>query len=66
MRAAMWVCTAIVGFLAFNLGPMLRSLYLSFTKYDVVSPPEFIGVQNYTYLMNRDPAFWPSVNGLLR
>ncbi|MBC8107079.1 MAG: sugar ABC transporter permease [Anaerolineae bacterium] len=55
------VSPALVGFLAFNLGPMVRSLYLSFTKYDVVSPPQFIGLRNYTYLMTRDPAFWPSV-----
>jgi multiple sugar transport system permease protein len=55
------VSPALLGFLAFNLGPMLRSLYLSFTKYDVVSPPQFIGGQNYLYLMTRDPAFWPSV-----
>ncbi len=55
------VSPALIGFLAFNLGPMIRSLYLSFTKYDVVSPPQFIGVRNYTYLMSRDPAFWPSV-----
>src|SRR4051794_15406401 len=55
------ISPALIGFFVFNLGPMLRSLYLSFTKYDVVSPPEFIGFQNYTYLINRDPAFWPSV-----
>ena len=55
------VAPAVIGFLAFNLGPMVRSLYLSFTKYDVVSPPQYIGFKNYTYLMTRDPAFWPSV-----
>jgi len=55
------VAPAAAGFLAFNLGPMLQSLYLSFTKYDVISPPQFIGTRNYTYLLQRDPAFWPSV-----
>ena len=52
---------AVIGFLAFNLGPMLQSLWLSFTKYDVVSPPKYIGLRNYIYLINSDPAFWPSV-----
>src|SRR5881275_2091010 len=55
------VAPAVVGFLAFNFGPMLQSAYLSFTKYDVISPPQFIGTRNYTYLLQRDPAFWPSV-----
>jgi multiple sugar transport system permease protein len=52
---------AILGFLAFSAGPMLTSLYLSFTKYDVVSPPQWIGISNYVYLLRHDPAFWPSV-----
>lgn len=52
---------AILGFVLFNLGPMLASAYLSLTRYDVVSPTEFIGFDNYAYLMTQDPAFWPSV-----
>jgi len=52
---------ALLGFIIFNVGPMLTSLYLSFTKYDVVSAPKWIGVNNYLYLLRHDPAFWPSV-----
>jgi multiple sugar transport system permease protein len=52
---------AIAGFVLFSLGPMLASGYLSLTQYDVVSPPRFIGMDNYLYLMKDDPAFWPSV-----
>jgi multiple sugar transport system permease protein len=52
---------AIVGFVLFNLGPMIVSAYLSLTRYDVVTPTEFIGFDNYVYLMTQDPAFWPSV-----
>lgn len=55
------VAPAVLGFLAFNLLPMVQSLYLSFTKYDVISPPQYIGIRNYTYLLTNDPAFWPSV-----
>lgn len=67
MRKAriLWFCImvgpATLGFLALTLGPMLASLYLSFTKYEVIAPPQFIGLQNYVYLMTVDPAFWPSV-----
>src|SRR4051794_20843254 len=42
---------AVLGFLVFSLGPMLASGYLSFTSYDVVNPPKFIGAGNYVYLM---------------
>ena len=52
---------AMLGFLLLAFGPMLSSLYLSFTRYDVVSPPVWVGVDNYVYLNTRDPSFWPSV-----
>src|SRR5688572_577905 len=52
---------AVLGFLLLSLGPMLASAWLSLTRYDVVSPPQFIGLDNYLYLMTQDPAFWPSV-----
>jgi multiple sugar transport system permease protein len=52
---------AIVGFLCFALGPMLYSLYLSFTKFSVVQDPQWVGMANYSYLMSNDPAFWASV-----
>jgi len=42
---------AILGLLLFAIGPMIASLYLSFTSYDMLSAPEFIGVRNYVKLM---------------
>ncbi|GCE07275.1 carbohydrate ABC transporter permease [Dictyobacter aurantiacus] len=36
-----------VGLIALTLGPMLGSLYLSFTSYDLLSAPRWIGLQNY-------------------
>jgi multiple sugar transport system permease protein len=55
------VAPAVLGFALFSLGPMLVSAYLSLTSYDVVTPPRFVGFDNYFYLMRHDPAFWPSV-----
>jgi multiple sugar transport system permease protein len=55
------VAPALAGFLCFSLGPMVASAYLSMTQYDVVSPPRFVGLDNYAYLTTQDPAFWPSV-----
>jgi multiple sugar transport system permease protein len=36
-----------VGFLLWTAGPMVASFVLSFTRYDVITPPEFIGLKNY-------------------
>jgi multiple sugar transport system permease protein len=55
------VAPALLGFVALSLGPMLASAWLSLTRYDVVTPAQFIGLDNYLYLMTEDPAFWPSV-----
>ncbi len=47
----------LVGFLALTVLPFFISIYLSFCRYDVVSPPVFIGVQNYAELFSNDPLF---------
>jgi multiple sugar transport system permease protein len=38
----------LIGLLVFTVGPMAYSLYLSFTRYRLLTPPEWIGVKNYT------------------
>ena len=45
----------VIGFLVFTGGPMIASLVLSFTEYDVINPPSFVGLDNYHQLMS-DPA----------
>jgi multiple sugar transport system permease protein len=37
----------IIGFVGLTAGPMLWSLVLSFTEYNVIRPPEVIGLENY-------------------
>lgn len=51
----------LLGFVIFTAGPMLVSLYLSFTEYRVTSPPSFIGLQNYTTAFFDDDLFWSSL-----
>jgi len=51
----------IVGYIAFSGGPIIASAYLSFTKYNVLLPPEFIGFRNYVYALTEDDLFIPSV-----
>jgi len=50
----------ILGFIIFTVGPMLASLFFSFTEYDIVSAPRWIGLRNYINLIN-DPLFWHSL-----
>lgn len=50
----------IIGFIVFTLGPMIASLYYSFTKYNILTPPQWIGLTNYSRLFS-DPLFWQSV-----
>jgi multiple sugar transport system permease protein len=51
----------IVGFLAFTLFPVLASLYLSFTEYNLFTAPEWIGFENYTEMFFGDSKYWNSV-----
>ena len=41
----------IIGFVIFIAGPMIASLYLSFTDYNVIRAPELVGFDNYEQLM---------------
>jgi multiple sugar transport system permease protein len=50
----------IVAFLIFNLYPMALGLYLSFTNWDILSPPTFIGLRNWTDLL-KDDLLWRAV-----
>ena len=51
----------IVGFLVFTLYPFLRSVQLSFTRYNIVTPPTNVGLANYRVLFTDDPSFWKSL-----
>jgi multiple sugar transport system permease protein len=37
----------LIGFFVFTFYPMIYSLYLSFTEYNVLQPPKWVGWQNY-------------------
>ena len=58
MIGILFAMPAILGFLIFTLGPMLVSLYLSFTNYEIINKPEFIGFKNYIDLFNGTDQFF--------
>jgi multiple sugar transport system permease protein len=47
-----WPC--IFGLLVFNFGPMIFSLFMGFTQWDIIRPPEFTGLANYAAILS-DP-----------
>jgi multiple sugar transport system permease protein len=64
-REALWaylfIGPWIAGFLVFTLGPMLASLYYSFTDFNIISAPVWKGLANYQKLFFGDPLFWHSL-----
>ncbi len=50
----------ILGFATFTLWPFLQSVYLSFTRYNIVTPPKWVGAANYRMLLTQDDLFWKS------
>jgi multiple sugar transport system permease protein len=55
----------IAGFSAFFGYPLVMSAYLSFTHYDLLSSPRWIGWANYDYLLHLDPQVWTAVRNTL-
>ncbi|HEY3107779.1 MAG TPA: sugar ABC transporter permease [Chloroflexota bacterium] len=49
---------SLLAFCVFIVFPVAASFYLTFTKYDILTPPTFIGLRNYEYMLTGDPIFW--------
>jgi multiple sugar transport system permease protein len=47
----------ILGFLLWTVFPLISSLYYSFTRYDLLRPPVFVGLDNYKEILFTDPHF---------
>lgn len=44
----------IIGLLVFTLGPMIYSLYVSFTEYNITQPPRWVGFDNFVTALQID------------
>ncbi len=47
----------LIGFIVFTAWPFLRSIQLSFMRYDIVRPPKWVGTANYESLFTNDTVF---------
>ncbi|MBU1306509.1 MAG: sugar ABC transporter permease, partial [Alphaproteobacteria bacterium] len=51
----------LIGFLGLTIGPMVTSLYLSFTDFDLLTSPDWVGADNYIRMFTNDAKFWTSM-----
>ena len=45
--------------------PLIASVYLSFTHYDLLSHPRWVGTANYSFMLHHDPQIWNAVKNTL-
>jgi len=55
----------LVGFTVFLVYPLVMNAYFSFTRYDLLAPPTWVGLGNYRYLFGADQLVWPAVSNTL-
>jgi multiple sugar transport system permease protein len=47
----LFITPATLGFLCFVLGPLIAAMVISLTRYDILNPPEFVGLDNYAEML---------------
>ncbi|MFB9135502.1 sugar ABC transporter permease [Vibrio sp. AK197] len=52
----------IIGMIVFTAFPFVSSFLMSFTDYDLMTSPEFVGIENYRYMLAEDDIFWKSMS----
>ncbi len=57
VHAYVFLLPWLIGFFGLTLGPALASLYLSFTNYDLLQSPDWVGASNYVRIATADPKF---------
>lgn len=61
-----WTCYLfilpnLIGVLVFLAFPVIFAFYMSFHEWELLTPPEYIGLKNYRDLFTNDPLFWVSL-----
>ncbi|WP_307000392.1 carbohydrate ABC transporter permease [Lederbergia panacisoli] len=60
VKGLLFISPWLLGFLAFTLTPFIMSLYYSFTDYDIIQAPVWVGLENFRELF-QDKLFWKSL-----
>lgn len=51
----------LIGFIVFFVGPIIASFFLSFTSWNIVGTPQWVGLQNYSDILSTDARFLKAV-----
>lgn len=57
----LFIAPGVILFLVFIVGPLIASFYWSFTDYNGMHAPRWVGLENYRNIFFHDPRFWKSV-----
>ena len=60
-----FVAPAVLLFFIFVVGPLITSFYWSFTEYDAIHAPKWVGLDNYKNIFFNDPRFWKSIRNTI-
>ncbi|MFI5734900.1 carbohydrate ABC transporter permease [Kribbella sp. NPDC051587] len=52
VTAYLFLSPWLVGLFAITIGPMVASLYLAFTDYNLIEAPQWIGLENFTRMLS--------------
>ena len=63
--AYLFIAPAVFLFLVFIFIPLFASLYLSFTEYNVLHAPRWVGLDNFQAILFHDPRFWKAFRNTL-
>ena len=58
----LFIAPAVLVFVIFVFIPMFGSLYWSFTEYNVLESPQWVGLSNYKTILFDDPRFWKAMS----
>jgi len=64
LAAFLFLAPSLVGFVIFMAGPLLASLGISFLEWNLLSPPEWKGIENFVHLLT-DEDFWSSMRATI-
>ena len=61
LEAYLFLLPWILGFLVFLAGPLVASLYISLTNYNILQPPQLVGFANFGTMFTEDQLFLKSL-----
>ena len=60
-----FLAPALVGIAVFFIYPLASAIYFSFTRFDLLTTPQWVGTRNYAYLFTQDKLAWQAAANTL-